>query len=92
MRPDALTLVEMADLLDAAYRAQRDDDAQGPIPETRAALADYLGCHPETRAAVWSIWKTQLDAAGEDAAAAEYWLDAEFTEPCPEQRLDGPPV
>ncbi|MBZ9714613.1 hypothetical protein [Deinococcus multiflagellatus] len=85
MRPDALTLVEIADLLDAAYHADRNPEAQGPIPETRAALADYLGCHPETRAGVWSIWQPQLLAAGEDADAAEYWLDAEFIEPCHEE-------
>ncbi|PTA68940.1 hypothetical protein [Deinococcus arcticus] len=88
MRPDALTLVEIADLLDAAYHADRNRSTQGPIPETRAALADYLGCHPETRAGVWSIWHPQLLAAGEDPGAAEDWLDAEFIEPCHEERWD----
>ena len=48
------------------------------------ALADYLGCHEDVRAAAFAVWCQELDGVTEDEAA--YWLDVEFVEPCPEER------
>ena len=45
-----LTPVEIADLLDAAWRADQGEDVQGPGPLTRTYLADWLGCHEDLRA------------------------------------------
>lgn len=53
--------------------------------DTRQRLADYLGCHEDVRAAAWDAWADLLDDAPEvDPDAAEYWLDVEFVEPCPQ--------
>ncbi|UBV45017.1 hypothetical protein LAJ19_17980 (plasmid) [Deinococcus taeanensis] len=86
MTEPALTPVEIADLLDAAYRADHGSARNAPIPETRAYLADLLGCHDDLRAAVWALWREQLVSSGDDLGAAEDWLDVEFIEPCPEER------
>lgn len=79
-----LTPVELAGLLDAAYRADQGDPVDAPDPLTRVALADRLGCDEDLRAAVWEAWRFELDLTGRNADEAEYWLDVEFTEPCPE--------
>ena len=56
------------------------DDA--PATAERAALADYLGCNEEARGAAWAAWSAELNSTDWDEA--EYWLDVEFVEPCPE--------
>ena len=85
MQPRDLTPVEMADLLDDAYREDRGLGTAGPDPVTRLELADYLGCHPEVQAEVWAAWRDVLLLEGEIGEDdAEFWLDVEFVEPCPE--------
>lgn len=79
-----LTAVEIADLLDAAYRADQGDELDAPDLEARSALADRLGCDEDLRADVWAAWRDELIADGRDLDDAEYWLDAEFVHPCPE--------
>ncbi len=64
-----------------ADHGQSDDI---PTAAERAALADYLGCHEEVRAAAWLAWTAELNPLDWDQA--EYWLDVEFIEPCPEGR------
>lgn len=59
----SLTPVEIADLLDGAWLPDLAGGVDGPDAQTRAALADRLGCDE-----------------------AEYWLDVEFIQPCPEDR------
>ena len=85
MHPRDLTPVEMADLLDDAYREDRGLGTAGLDPVTRLELADYLGCHPEVQAEVWAAWRDVLLLEGEIGEDdAEFWLDVEFVEPCPE--------
>ncbi|WP_221091180.1 hypothetical protein [Deinococcus aquaedulcis] len=86
MHPAALSPVELADLLDLAYRADQGQDVDAPSAETRQALADYLGCHEEARESAWTVWRQALREAGEDTGDAEYWLDVEFIEPCHEEQ------
>ncbi|WP_371827253.1 hypothetical protein [Deinococcus sp. QL22] len=47
MHPRDLTPVELADLLDAAYRQDRGLTREGPDLELRMEPADFLGCHPD---------------------------------------------
>ncbi|MBB5234505.1 hypothetical protein [Deinococcus budaensis] len=87
MRPADLTPIEIADLLDAAYRQDLGLQDGGPDPEKRAALADYLGCHEEARDEAWAAWTDLLENDLEmDVGEAAYWLDVEFVEPCPENQ------
>lgn len=79
-----LTAVEIADLLDAAWRADQGEDAGGPDVEVRSALADRLGCNEDLRAEAWAAWRDELIAEGRSVDEAEYWLDVEFVQPCPE--------
>ncbi|MFB9991156.1 hypothetical protein ACFFLM_04045 [Deinococcus oregonensis] len=44
MHPRDLTPVELADLLDAAYRQDRGLSREEPNLVTRVELADFLGC------------------------------------------------
>ncbi|MFK7601913.1 hypothetical protein ACI3L1_06840 [Deinococcus sp. SM5_A1] len=60
------------------------DGANLPRDEECIALADYLGCHEEARAAAWAAWTAELNPLDWDGA--EYWLDVEFVEPCLEER------
>lgn len=84
MRPQDLTPAELAELLHRAYPQDLGEDVDEVDMDTRQRLADYLGCHEETRAAAWDAWSDLLDDAPEiDPDAAEYWLDVEFVEPCP---------
>lgn len=82
MRPADLTPAEIADQLARMYAADHGESDDRPTPEERTALADYLGCHEEARADAWMAWSVDLNPADWDAA--EYWLDVEFVEPCPE--------
>lgn len=82
MHPAALTVAEIADQLARIYAADQSLSDDVPTPEERTALADYLGCHEEIRAEAWAAWVVDLNPADWDAA--EYWLDVEFIEPCPE--------
>lgn len=79
-----LTVIEIAELLHEAYLEDRGLGATGPDPVTRQELADLIGCHPELRDAVWDEWRwlMVLETVVEDDA--EYWLDAEFVHPRPE--------
>ncbi|UQN04877.1 hypothetical protein [Deinococcus sp. QL22] len=84
MHPRDLTPVELADLLDAAYRQDRGLTREGPDLELRVELADYLGCHPDVQAEAWMAWQELMADGGDvDEDEAEYWLDVEFVEPCP---------
>ncbi|MFB9990482.1 hypothetical protein ACFFLM_00550 [Deinococcus oregonensis] len=86
-----LTPVELADLLDAAYRQDRGLGGEGlGLPE-RVELADFLGCHPDVQAKAWLAWQ-ELIAEGGDMEEGEpqYWLDVEFVEPCPEHNSTSP--
>ncbi|ASN83468.1 hypothetical protein [Deinococcus ficus] len=84
MRPADLTPPELADLLHQAFEADLGGLSEPLRPEQRTELADYLGCHPDARDATWEAWQALLEDAGHDPADAEYWLDVEFIEPCPE--------
>ena len=85
MHPRDLTPVELADLLDAAYRQDRGLTRDGPALELRSELADYLGCHPDVQAQAWEAWQELMADGGDvEEKEAEYWLDVEFVEPCPE--------
>ena len=84
MHPASLPMGELTDLLDAAFRQDHGEGTPGPSPATRAALADYLGCHQEARDTVWEMWQWRLARSTvADLGRAEYWLDAEVAEPCP---------
>ena len=85
MRLTELTPTELADLLARAYGADHDEPGDAPSAAERTALADFLGCHEEVRAAAFAVWCQELDGLTEDEAA--YWLDVEFIEPCPEARM-----
>ncbi|WP_245556631.1 hypothetical protein [Deinococcus aquatilis] len=77
-----MTAVELADLLDAAYRQDRGYGGEGLGLLERVELMAYLGRHPDVQTEVWAAWQ-ELLGAREDADA-QYWLDVEFVEPCPE--------
>jgi len=79
-----LTPVEIADLLDAAWLADLAEGVDGPDAQTRAALADRLGCDEDLRAEAWAAWRDELIADRRSVDEAEYWLDVEFVQPCPE--------
>lgn len=81
-----LTPVEIADLLDEAWLADLGGTA-GLDAQTRAALADRLGCDEDLRAEAWTTWRTMLIPDGCPVDEAEYWLDVEFVQPCPEDGL-----
>lgn len=84
MRLSDLTPTELADLLARAYAADQGIGNDGPSATERTALADYLGCDDDARDAAFAVWCEELDGVTEDEAA--YWLDVEFTQPCPEER------
>jgi hypothetical protein len=53
--------------------------------EVRMDMADFLGCHRDVQAEAWAAWQELLAESGDvDADEAEYWLDVEFIEPCPQ--------
>ncbi|OLV16877.1 hypothetical protein [Deinococcus marmoris] len=81
--PD-LTPAELAGLLTRAYAADYGEPGDAPSAAECTALADYLGCHEEMRAAAFAVWCQELNGVTEDEA--EYWLDVEFIEPCHEER------
>ncbi|MFB9995467.1 hypothetical protein ACFFLM_26400 [Deinococcus oregonensis] len=85
MHPRDLSPIELADLLDAAYRQDRGWAEGGVGWMERGELANYLGCHPDVQAEAWAAWQ-ELMAEGSDIEEgdAEYWLDVEFVEPCPQ--------
>ncbi|THF68330.1 hypothetical protein E7T06_16835 [Deinococcus sp. Arct2-2] len=85
MHPRDLTPVELADLLDAAHRQDRGLSREGPDLELRGELADFLGCHPDVQAEAWAAWQELMTEGGDiEEDEAEYWLDVEFVEPCPQ--------
>lgn len=84
MRPVDLTPAEIVDQLARMYAADHGQLDDIPTAAERIALADHLGCHEEARAAAWAAWCAELNPAQWDEA--EYWLDVEFVEPCPEGR------
>lgn len=84
MRLSDLAPTELADLLARAYAADHGEGDDAPSAAERTALADYLGCHEEMRAAAFAVWRTELEGVTENEAA--YWLDVEFIEPCHEER------
>lgn len=84
MRLSELTPTELADLLARAYAADHGEPGDALSAAERTALADYLGCHEDVRAAAFAVWCQELDGVTEDEAA--YWLDVEFIQPCPEER------
>lgn len=71
-----LTPEEVADLLDAAYLADRSGMGTGPSPGTRADLAELLAGHRDLRAAAWEVWQQELWVSGRDLTDAAAWLDA----------------
>lgn len=85
MRFADLTPIETADLLARMYTADHGNQEDPPSPQQRTELADYLGCHEEARASAWEAWAVELNPIDWDTA--QYWLDVEFVEPCPEQRM-----
>lgn len=69
MRPTDLSVIEIADLLNAAYREDRRLAGDGPGGPERLVLADYLGCHEEA----WEVWRNVLELEGHnDLNDAEY--------------------
>lgn len=88
MHPRDLTPIEIADLLDAMYRQDLGERGDGPDLATRSELADYLGCHEDARAAALEAWRELLAPdPSVDLEHVEYWLDVEFIEPCPRDRV-----
>ncbi|MXV21805.1 hypothetical protein [Deinococcus xianganensis] len=51
-----LTAVEIADLLDAAWREDQGEAVRGPDQETSMSLADRLGCNEDRHAEAWAAW------------------------------------
>ncbi|GGO22355.1 hypothetical protein [Deinococcus humi] len=51
------------DQLARLYAADHGDSDDLPSPDEWTALADYLGCHEEARAAAWSAWAAELNPA-----------------------------
>lgn len=82
MRLSELTPTELADLLARAYAADHGEPGDALGAPERIALADYLGCHEDVRAAAFAVWCQELDGVTEDEATC--LLDVEFVEPCPE--------
>ena len=82
--PD-LTPEEIAELLHRAYQADLGDKSTAPTADERIALADYLGCHPDARDAAWDVWSVLMQDTVIDPDDAEYWLDVEFIDPCPQE-------
>jgi hypothetical protein len=85
MRPADRTPAEIADQLARMYAADQGDSDDRPSAEEPTALADSLGCHEQARAAAWAAWSVELNPADWDAA--QYWLEVEFIEPCPEHQV-----
>lgn len=85
MQPSERSPVEIADLLNRAFLHDRGDSEENITGEERVALADFLGCHEDVRQEVLAAWQELLSEQPEiDVDEAEYWLDVEFVEPCPE--------
>ena len=81
MHPRDLTPVEIADLLDAAYREDRGLGDGGPDTATRLELASYLGGHPEVEAQAWEVWQALIAFEDEvDEDDAQFWLHVDFVE------------
>lgn len=81
MNPSDLTAVEIADLLDAAYREDRGLGNDGPDAETRLELARHLGGHPEVEAQAWEVWQALIAFEDEvDEDDAQFWLHVDFVE------------
>lgn len=79
-----LTPVEIADLLDAAYRADQGEDVDGPDPLTRGSLAAYLGGDQEMHQDAWLAWRYELITQERRVDEAANWLDVKFLPPCPD--------
>ncbi|MFB9994062.1 hypothetical protein ACFFLM_19065 [Deinococcus oregonensis] len=60
MHPRALTPIELADLLDAAYRQDRGLGGEGLALPERVDLAGFLGCHPDVQEEVWAAWQERM--------------------------------
>ncbi|MDV6376012.1 hypothetical protein [Deinococcus arenicola] len=84
MRLADLTPTEIVDQLARMHAADHGHSDDSPSPAEHTALADSLGCHAEARAAAWVAWCAELSPLDWDQA--EYWLDVEFIEPCPEHQ------
>ncbi|MBB5365960.1 hypothetical protein [Deinococcus humi] len=84
IHPADLTPIGIADQLARMYEADHGQSDDMASAEERTVLADYLGCHEEVRAEVWAAWAAGLSPL--DWYAAQYWLDVEFVEPCPEHQ------
>lgn len=82
MRPADLTSFQIAEQLAWLYAADQGQPSDAPGMLPRVVLADHLGCHEEVRAQAWAVWAARLNPLDWDAA--EYWLDVDFPEPCPE--------
>lgn len=81
-----LTPVELANLVEAAYRADQGEGVEAPDLDVRVVLADRLDCDEDLRAEPWAAWRDDMIADGRSVDGAEYWLDVEFVQPCPEDR------
>ena len=55
MRLSGLTPTELANLLARAYAADHGEPGDALSAAERTALADYLGCHEEVRAAAFAV-------------------------------------
>ncbi|RJF75568.1 hypothetical protein D3875_00530 [Deinococcus cavernae] len=85
MNPAELSSPEIADLINTAFLHVRGDSDTNISDEERTALADYLGCNEDVRQEVLAAWQEVLSEEPEiNVDEAEYWLDVEFIEPCPE--------
>lgn len=83
LNPTDLTLPDLVQLLDGAYRASQGKQRRSPLTERdRERLADYLICHGLVRSAVWQDWSRHLGAHERDDA--RYWLDLTLVDPAPE--------
>ncbi|GAA5437712.1 hypothetical protein M8445_17180 (plasmid) [Deinococcus aquaticus] len=60
------------------------EDANALDLDVRVALADRLSCDKNLRAEAWAAWRDDRFAHGSNVNEAEYWLDVEFVQPCPE--------
>ncbi|MFD1733245.1 hypothetical protein ACFSC4_22070 [Deinococcus malanensis] len=70
---------EIVEVLHHAYEADIGLTIDAPAVQERAALADFLACHPDVKAAVWTLWRQALQGKGIAPDDAEYWLNQEFT-------------
>lgn len=82
MHPSEMSPAEIVEVLHHAYEADIGLTIDAPAAQDRAVLADFLGCHPEIKETVWTLWRQALQGKGIAPDDAEYWLDREFTEPC----------